>query len=702
MIKGKIGKKIMMVNIFITFVIIIFTIGVYFYQKDVILRKTYSELSNTNISLINMIETSYKSSLKSYLLASSNAYEPVVKYIYKGYMEGTYTKQEAKELMLNFFKSSKLGNTGYSSLIDLASEEVFVHPYMESINDLNTSDFMKKAIGRKVGYIEYKWKNPFDEEPREKIAYLNYIKELELILVSSAYKDEFAKLIDVDSFKDKVLSLKFDKEGYSYIITDKGKVVLHPSATEGDSWYFKADKEGNRFIREICKNKNGTITYYGEGDKRRKKLAIYNYVPELKWIVVSGSYMENFMRPALVLKLDLAISIALLLILSILQQNLIASVVINPIEKFILSIKKIINSGNLTKIEISTVDELSELSSEFNVLIDCIQAYESNLKSLVEEKTEEIQQQKEELKKIYEISLENEEFLNMLFETIPDPLFFKDENFNFIKCNTAFCNYLNLKKEEIYGKNGYELFSEETASLFNEKDTILFEGLATQKYEVKIKVSPSEEKIIILNKAVCVLNDKKIGIVGLVQDVTKLRELEQKLKEENIKDHLTSLYNRRGIEDLGASILKDAIRNKKGMAVLMIDVDYFKLFNDRYGHQAGDLCLIEVGKVIKESCYRSMDLAARYGGEEFTAILPDINIEGALKVAERINQKIKELNIEHLGNKNVKVVTASIGAYFSVPGTNSTLKEYIERADRNLYLAKDEGRDRVKLSSENI
>ena len=696
MVKGKIGKKIMMVNIFITFVIIIFTIGVYFYQKNVILRKTYSELNNANISLINLIESSYKSSVKSYLLASSRAYEPVVEYIYRGYIEGKYTEKEAVELILRFFKGSKLGNSGYSSLIDLKKGKVIVHPYIESIKELNDSDFMKKALEKKVGYIEYEWQNPFDEQPRGKIAYLNYIKELELILVSSAYKDEFIKLVDVDSFKDKVLSLKFDKEGYSYIITDKGRVVLHPTATEGESWYFKADKEGNRFIKEICQKKNGHITYFGEGNLPKEKLAVYNYVPELQWIVVSGSYMKNFMRPALILKIDLVISILLLLILSILQQNMIANVVTNPIKKFVASIKDIINSGNLTKIEISDVDELSELSSEFNVLIDCIQVYESNLELLVEEKTEEIQQQKEELKKIYDISLKNEEFLNMLFETIPDPIFFKDENFNFIKCNTAFCNALNLKKEDIYGKNGYELFSKENADLFNEKDIELFEELSTQKYEVKFKISSSEERIIVLNKAVCILNGKKIGIVGLLQDVTKSKEIEYKLKEENIKDHLTSLYNRRGIEELGSSILKDAIRNGKGLAVLMIDVDYFKLFNDRYGHQAGDNCLIEVGKIIKGSCYRSMDLAGRYGGEEFIVILPDIDMDGALKVAERINMGIKELGIEHMGNNNKNIVTASIGVYFSVPSSNSKLKEYIDKADKNLYLAKGQGRDFIK------
>lgn len=699
MIKGKISKKIMAVNVFIILIILGFIGRIYFYQKDVIIKKTYSELSNINAALIGMLKTSYKSSVKSYLLATSNSSKPVIEHIYAGYTHGEYTKDEALELISELFHTSKLGKSGYSSLIDVNAKKVLTHPYIKQIENIDKTDFMKKALSLKHGYIEYRWKNYFEKEEREKIAYLNYLKEWELILVTSVYKDEFTSLINVDSFRDEVLSLKFDKDGYSYIITDKGKIVLHPTAYEGQNWYFKADRYGKRFIKEICDKKNGSISYYyGETGKQREKLTVYDYVPELGWIIVSGSYMDNFMYPVLILRLFIILSVILLVLLSVIQHNLIKRFVVFPIESFVLSIKKIIKSGDLCKIQIDSVDEINELSSEFNILIDHIKAYEDNLESLVEQKTTELKNRKDELKKVYHASLKNEKLLNILFETIPDPIFFKDENFNFIKCNSAFASYLDLKKEDIYGKNGHDLFPKDIADLAQKKDDIIFRKLGTQKYETKVNLpNQSEEKTMIINKAVCILDNKKIGIVGLIQDVTDLRKMEEKLKEENIKDHLTSLYNRRGIEEFGNAVLRNSIRNKNGMAVLMIDVDYFKLFNDRYGHQSGDECLIRVSKEIKNSCYRSMDLAGRYGGEEFIVILPNITHEGALAVANRINQKIKELKMEHLGNKDKQVVTASIGIYFAIPNTNFTLEKYIQLADENLYKAKKNGRDQVQI-----
>jgi diguanylate cyclase (GGDEF)-like protein len=128
--------------------------------------------------------------------------------------------------------------------------------------------------------------------------------------------------------------------------------------------------------------------------------------------------------------------------------------------------------------------------------------------------------------------------------------------------------------------------------------------------------------------------------------------------------------------------------------VLFIDVDYFKSYNDRHGHRAGDDCLALVGKAVGQSLQRPADLAARYGGDEFVVLLPVTDTDGALDVAQRVLGAIAALDIPH-GASPFGRVTSSIGVAQLVPGPNNTSQELLEHADRALYAAKQTGRNRV-------
>lgn len=698
MTKFRIEKKILVVNILITAVLIIFAISVYFHQKKVIIKKTYSELTNVNQTLINMITTSYRSSIKSYLKASSDSYVILINELYE-----KFDKKETIKIASELISEKKIGKSGYVYLLDAKTGEVLFHPYidlpeelyLEMLKNIN-KDELDKIKRVKKGYFEYDWKNPEENSFRKKSAYLDYIKDLEIIIGVSAYKDEFSNIIDKNDFKNEILSIKIDEDGYSYIVSDKGKVIIHPDYPEGTNWYFKADPTGKRYVKEMCDKKEGIIQYfYSNGDIQKEKLAVFNSIPELHWIVVSGSYLDNFMQPVTILRMIIVFSILLLLSLSIIQHGLLKMFIVNPIAKFSSSIKDIIKNKNLKKIEINSSDEIGELSEEFNILINQIINYEDNLKNLVETRTEDLLKANEELRKLNYISIKNEEFLKILFEAIPYPIFFKNDEFKYIKFNSAFINILNMDKNDIYGKTAFEIFPKEIAEIYNKKDVELFESARSQSYETKMIIPDRTTKTVIFNKAVCIVDGKKVGIVGVLQDITEIKEFEEKLKEDSIKDYITSLYNRRGIEHFGNKLIRNSIRNNNGFAVLMIDIDYFKQYNDLYGHQKGDECLSNVAKEIKKSCYRTLDLVGRYGGEEFIVILTEVTKEGALDVARRINSNIKKLNIEHEGNKNQKIITVSIGMHFEIPNINTSLENYIYDADSNLYKAKEKGRDSI-------
>jgi diguanylate cyclase (GGDEF)-like protein len=131
----------------------------------------------------------------------------------------------------------------------------------------------------------------------------------------------------------------------------------------------------------------------------------------------------------------------------------------------------------------------------------------------------------------------------------------------------------------------------------------------------------------------------------------------------------------------------------------MCDIDYFKLYNDTYGHQAGDECLRQVAAMIQNSVKRAADLVARYGGEEFVVVLPNTDIEGATCVAEMIAQQVRGLHIPHAKSAVSEYVTLSLGVACCIPQARSHPGALIAIADESLYRAKEAGRDRVSVAT---
>ncbi|MGB5632750.1 MAG: diguanylate cyclase [Waterburya sp.] len=162
-------------------------------------------------------------------------------------------------------------------------------------------------------------------------------------------------------------------------------------------------------------------------------------------------------------------------------------------------------------------------------------------------------------------------------------------------------------------------------------------------------------------------------------------------------DKVTGIANRYRLEDFMQREWGNAIRHQISVSVIMIDIDRFKLYNDTYGHQAGDRCLRQVAQTINNSVRRSKDLVARYGGEEFIVVLSDISLDGAITVAENISFQVKALSIPHATAEISDYVTISLGVAHTIPSINSQADRLILAADKALYLAKQKGRDRVEI-----
>ncbi|MEM6611200.1 MAG: diguanylate cyclase [Cyanobacteria bacterium P01_C01_bin.72] len=192
------------------------------------------------------------------------------------------------------------------------------------------------------------------------------------------------------------------------------------------------------------------------------------------------------------------------------------------------------------------------------------------------------------------------------------------------------------------------------------------------------------------------------GFAMTFRDISDRKQIETTLKKANLRltyqaniDSLTQIANRRRFDEYITQEWSRCAREREYLSLLLCDVDYFKAYNDTYGHQAGDSCLYEVAKAIERAVKRPADVAFRYGGEEFAVILPHTEGQGAIRVAEEIHEQIQEQKIVHASSQVSEYVTLSVGISSIIPDTRTSPHNLISAADSALYDAKLKGRNRV-------
>ena len=192
------------------------------------------------------------------------------------------------------------------------------------------------------------------------------------------------------------------------------------------------------------------------------------------------------------------------------------------------------------------------------------------------------------------------------------------------------------------------------------------------------------------------------SLVGFMFDITarkraadKILQLQSELEVLSYRDSLTGVANRRMFDTLYPVEWAKARATGEPLSLVVIDIDYFKQYNDHYGHMQGDECLRRVAQAMDESASRSRDLCARLGGEEFVLLLPSTDREAARNVAERCRKLLANEEIAHARSGVGRLVTVSLGVGTIVPGPQDDPDVFLDRIDRRLYQAKSAGRDRI-------
>jgi diguanylate cyclase (GGDEF)-like protein len=191
-----------------------------------------------------------------------------------------------------------------------------------------------------------------------------------------------------------------------------------------------------------------------------------------------------------------------------------------------------------------------------------------------------------------------------------------------------------------------------------------------------------------------------VTVKARIKTHLQLKRKTDLLERMALLDGLTEIPNRRAFDKTLEKEFKRAARNKTFLSMIIMDIDFFKNYNDHYGHALGDTCLQKVAKTIESMMKRDSDFTARYGGEEFAMILPETNIEGAMNIAEKILTAIVTLNIEHKDSKIAEYVSISIGIAGTTVEPEVIPVDLIKSADAALYQAKENGRNQAVISDQ--
>ena len=296
------------------------------------------------------------------------------------------------------------------------------------------------------------------------------------------------------------------------------------------------------------------------------------------------------------------------------------------------------------------------------------------------------------------------EVTRIIFDAAPIGLAMFDDNYNLIDCNRFVLEMLDVEKERFLNRF-YELSPEyqpDGSKSLDKAAECMKRALSGEKLVTEWVFCSLEGELIQTEATFTRIsnNGKYIGL-SYIYDLRTIKNLESniiQLKSESEKiyyDALTGIYNRRFFDENLDRVMKTLSRSGGVLSLMMIDIDNFKDYNDTYGHSAGDVCLKTVAKLLSKSITRADDFLVRYGGDEFAVVLPNTDEDGARLLAEKMLESVRHAAIPNEENSNTGTVAISIGVTTGFVETTHSAEDYIQRADKLLYVSKHSGRNKL-------
>lgn len=308
----------------------------------------------------------------------------------------------------------------------------------------------------------------------------------------------------------------------------------------------------------------------------------------------------------------------------------------------------------------------------------------------------------------------SEEKYRVLLDESSDPIFMFNPEGQYLYVNRAFAEGVNRRLDEIIHNKIWDVFPKDEADKRFAVVKWVFENRETKIIEVRVPRTDGDRYYITTAKPVLNTDGKVTSVICISKEITERKRMEEELRRANerlseqlaeieslhetlreqaIRDPLTGLYNLRFLTESMKREIAQATRENNYLSVVLMDIDHFKIFNDTYGHKAGDEVLRELGKILSTQT-RTGDIACRYGGEEFIVIMPSAHPAEACKRADQWRQFFESTQIDNKGELLSATLSAGVATF---PDHGSTDDEIWRAADHALYMAKSAGRNRVIL-----
>lgn len=326
-----------------------------------------------------------------------------------------------------------------------------------------------------------------------------------------------------------------------------------------------------------------------------------------------------------------------------------------------------------------------------------IESFRTHYRREIESKNRDLEREIAEREKMARSLLESQQRYEAVYLNAAEGILLVDLAANIVECNPQMLEMLGYSEEYLLGRSIFSLMTEETLSETPPQLERLKRGMTIF---VDRQLITSGGEILFCEQSGKMISDELI--ILLYRDISErkhaalaLEQANRKLEELVHMDGLTQIANRRRFDTTLEKEWARMQREKKSMGIIIGDIDYFKQYNDIYGHQLGDDCLISVASLLATLIHRPADLVARYGGEEFAVLLPNTDIRGCMALAERMRAGVEGAAISHQGSRCAGVVTMSFGVAAIIPQKDTSSQELIAIADKALYRAKNGGRNQV-------
>lgn len=696
-ISNFISKSIFLVSIISVIFVLLVTILLQYnnFQKESgEIKKTYLEQKKKHLekevekvyNYIQFKEKEINEKLKIDLKQKvDNAYNTAM-FIYKQYKDKK-SDDEIKELIVNVLKNYSFSNKRSYYFINsndgraiLFNKNDYLNTYKHIWNmyDSKGEYIIRKqsaiALKKGAGFVKNHFVKPDIKNSKQfpKLSYIRNFEPFNWHIGTGEYLDDVEELAK-DEILNYIASIRYEESGYIFINTIYKKALIFNGEKQSPIINYPNYELLKKQIDTSSKKEGGFIKYKFkklDSQKEYGKIAFVKRFEKWGWIIGTGAYIDEideiieqkklFLKNSVFFQLELGFLFILFIILIIYFISQKTSSLINS------HIENFINEFDIATKEFKKINVHNLVYKEFKTLA-------KNLNKILEQRNSDYEKLDNYTKILNEHVISSTTDLNGIITDV----------------SQAFCDITGYTKEELIGQSHNIIRHPEIENDFYKN---IWEELTRNnvfKGEIKNRKKDGEIYWVDIIIQPIYENNKKIGYTAIKHDITDKKRIE----EFSITDELTKLYNRRYFNIKIEDDIKIAKEENSLLSLFMIDIDYFKDYNDTYGHQQGDEALFKVANTLKEFFKDIYSYSFRLGGEEFAVLLYPKSKEEAIALATQFKEKVKKLHIRHDSSKVSSFITVSCGVAFLEKDMKS--KEFYISADKALYKAKESGRDKV-------